>query len=137
MDMRPVIYDPRKVNVGFNNVPITGFADTLINITRAEDNYFPRIGAQGDAVLARNANRSGLAEMTLLHNSESIPYCRELAESGEFFNLSISDANGPDYLNISTPNAVIIKVPDAPRGKEVGDFNMQVWIPYLEFHSRG
>jgi hypothetical protein len=69
----PVSFSFKDVVVLFNGIPLTGFADgpDAIVIERNVDAYRLLIGADGDAVALKSANRSGVATLRFLQTSSS------------------------------------------------------------------
>ncbi len=66
-------YSPKDVTVLFNGVPLTGWADgdAVITVERSEDAFSLLVGADGDAVALKNANRSGVATLQFLQSSRA------------------------------------------------------------------
>ena len=135
MNEVPRIYDPLLVTVLVDGREITGFSpDGVITAERNEDDIFPNTGAKGDVAIAINAGNSGHVKIPLQHTSASIPFLRNLAAQRRFVPLTIADANGPDYVHITTEHAMIQKTPDAQRTKEIGSFEVNFFVPHLHFN---
>ena len=134
-DYYPVNYDPMLITMVVNGNAITGFAqDGVVTIARSEDNILPAVGAQGDVAYAKNANRTGTAQVTLMQTSSSLPFLRQLSQSYADIDLSIIDNNDPNKIYFTSRGGKILKVPDLARGKEVGTCQLTFHIPYLEYN---
>ena len=47
-------FDAKSVTVTVGGVYLTGFAESMVEIEKDEDNYEVKVGAQGDTVTVRN-----------------------------------------------------------------------------------
>ena len=66
-------YAFKDVVLLFNGVPLSGFADgdDAIIIERNVDAYTLLVGADGDAMALKQANKSGVATLKLLQSSDT------------------------------------------------------------------
>lgn len=118
-------YDPAKVSVIFNGVPLHGFADgTFVRIERDEDMFTKVTGADGETSRAKSNNRGGFAAVILQQTSESNDHLAAFAEADEINNaghgpLLVKDLNGTTLAFASS--AWIKKKPNAEFGKEITD----------------
>ena len=63
-------YDPMKVSVLINYVPVTGFADgTFVSITRNNQTWTTVSGASGEVVRSKTNDKTGIIEITLMQSS--------------------------------------------------------------------
>lgn len=68
-------YAPKKVQLIYKGVPITGFMDdTFIEVERNSDSFALLIGADGEGARAASADRSGKITFRLLQTSASNDY---------------------------------------------------------------
>lgn len=126
-------YDPLKVTVTINGRIMTGFKDSLITAARNEDIVIPQAGVQGDFSLSENANESGKISMSFMSTSPSLQFLRNLAQNREWVSIMISDVNDTDDIKIHSENGRILKVADAPRGKQETGVAVDVFVPQLFF----
>lgn len=123
--MAQATYDPTKVILSIAGITVQGFADgTFIKVARDEDAYTKKTGADGQTVRAKNANRGGSAEITLLQSSLSNNELAALAALDELSDQGvgaflIKDLSGT--MRASAENCWVKKPADAERGKEVSD----------------
>ena len=79
-------YDPTKLTVIVGGVIVSGFIDgDFISAKRDEDLYNKRVGADGHVARARNANKSGTIEITLLQSSPAVNEIAALVALDNFF----------------------------------------------------
>ena len=79
-------YDPTKLVVIVGGVIVSGFIDgDFITAKRDEDLYMKRVGADGHVARARNANKSGSIEITLLQSSPAVNEIAALVALDNFF----------------------------------------------------
>ncbi|GHU75662.1 hypothetical protein AGMMS49992_20070 [Clostridia bacterium] len=131
----PQNYDPMLVTVVVNGKTLTGVAEEFITIDRSEDSIFPAVGAQGDVGYAKNANRTGTAQVSMMQTSPSLPYLRELSQNYADIDLSIVDNNEPDKVHFHSIGGKILKVPTYGRNKQIGNVPVTFHIPYLMFNA--
>lgn len=115
-------YNPKKLLVTFNGVPLGGFADgTFLNIERTGDSYTKVTGAGGETARAKSNDRSGTTTLTLMQSSPS--------------NDVLSAAMVLDELSDSGAGALMIKELD---GSTV-IFSGSAWIrkPPAVVYSKG
>jgi hypothetical protein len=124
-------YDPSKLIVTIGSVIVSGFGDgDSIKAERYEDNYFLKVGLDGGVARARNSNKTGKIEITLLSTSGANDQL-----SGFFLSESlvvdgtpiapfvIADTSGRTVL--SATQGWLKKIPSVTFGKEVGT---NVWV---------
>lgn len=125
-------YDPKKVSVIFDGTEITGFAtDSMITIDPAEDAILPQIGAQGDAAVAKNANKSATATITLMQNSPSLTFLRQKANQRESGSLTVNDPAETGGTT-SAENVYIQNIPPSAKGKNLTDVTITFWMPEVD-----
>ncbi|GAB6990856.1 phage structural protein [Paenibacillus pini] len=113
-------YDPKSVSVVVSGVFITGFAESMVEISKDEDNYDTKVGAQGDTVRTKINNPLGTIKITVQHTSPQLSLLNRLAASGEMVAVSVISDNDPKETTTST-EAFIKKQPDRKYGKESED----------------
>lgn len=65
-------YAPDKVSVTVGILQICGFSpNSVVKVTRDEDSFTKRVGADGKVTRTRSANRAGKVEITLAQSSPS------------------------------------------------------------------
>jgi hypothetical protein len=122
-------YSSQLVQVIFNGFPILGYADgDFCKITRDEEAFFKKTGADGSTSRARNANQAGAIELTLQSTSPSNDVLSTQAELDELFNggfgtAVVKDASGNTLW--SAQNAWVKKRAETTFSKEQ---NTRVWV---------
>lgn len=127
------VYDPTKVTVMINGRIMTAFKDSKITAARNEDIVKPASGVDGDISYSENANESGKISMSFMSTSSSLPFLRSLAQRRQEVSVMISDANEVDDIKIQAERCRILKIPDAPRGKEETGVAVDLFVPQLFF----
>lgn len=121
-------YDPRLVNVTYNNRQLRMFGDSLFTLARDEANHTLKKGVKGDSTYILNANKAGKLTITLQQESPDIPFLEKCAERSVQANLSITDVNGSGII-FSAQNCMVEKLPDRVRGKDAPDVQIIFLIP--------
>ncbi|NHN29450.1 phage structural protein [Paenibacillus agricola] len=113
-------YDPKSVTVTVNGVYITGLGESMVEITKDENNYDTKVGAQGDKVRTKINNSLGTIKLTLQQTSPQLAYLDRLANSGALIPISIISANDPKETT-SVTEAFLKKPSDRKYGKDAED----------------
>lgn len=123
-------YDPLDVNVIVGSTILTGFADgTFVKVEADEDSYTPYVGAKGEVVRARNANKMGTITVTLSQDSPSNSYLSKLERGLDTFSTSVVDQN---FDTTSGGNDCWIQKKSSPEyGKDVADREWVIVVPVL------
>ena len=122
-------FDAKKVQVIFNGLSISGFADgTFANVEREEQGFTKVTGADGFTSRSKSNNRSGSVTITLLQTSPSNDVLSNILAQDELnanavYPLTIKDLSGESLYFTST--AWIQKAPTIQYGKEI---NSVEWI---------
>lgn len=93
-------YNPKKVQVIFQNQILTGFADgSFVDIERNADQFALVVGADGEGARAASADKSGTVKVTLLQTSAGNDILSAALTTDEFTNvntgpLMVKDASG-------------------------------------------
>lgn len=124
-------YDPSLLVVAIGGILVDGFNDgDAIAVKRYEENYFLKVGVDGGVARARNSNKTGSIEITLLSTSgandklSSFFLADSLTVDGTpIGTVVIADTSGRTV--ISATQAWLKKLPDMGFGKEVGE---RKWI---------
>lgn len=98
-------YAFKDVVVLVNGVPITGFADgnDAVSVERDREAFTKLVGADGDVMALRSADRSGTAMLKLLQSSISNTYLTtflKIQDAGVLSPVpfSVKDLNGLDLV---------------------------------------
>ena len=121
-------YDPTKLVVIVGGVIVSGFIDgDFITAKRDEDLYMKRVGADGHVARARNANKSGTIEITLLQSSPAVNELAALVALDNFYfdgdvliPISILSPGSNSELVVST-QSWLKTPPEMVFAKEVSD----------------
>lgn len=124
-------YDPRKVNVTYNNRQLRMFGDDMFTLARSEADASLKVGVKGDCVYVMNANKSGTLTITLQQESPDIAFIKECAAKNVQASLSITDANDGSSTQFSANNCRVEKRPDESRGKDAKDVSVVFLIPEI------
>ena len=97
------IYNSKLVDVVVNNVPITGFAETVVKITPMEkEKIKTEAGARGDFVHSQNHDERHKIELTLQHNSPSNKVLSDLLNGNVSFDVFVKNSSDGAYLGQSS-----------------------------------
>jgi hypothetical protein len=113
-------YDPKNVTITVNGVYVTGLGESMIEITKDENSYETKVGAQGDVVRTKVHNPLGTIKITLQQTSPQLALFDKLANSGQMVPISIISANNPKETTTVT-QAFLKKPADRKYGKEAED----------------
>lgn len=98
-------YAFKDVIVLFNGIPLDGFSDgdDAIKIERNVDSYRLLIGADGDAVAMKSADRSGVATLKFLQSADSngvLTAALKVQDAGLLSPVpfAVKDSNGLDLV---------------------------------------
>lgn len=113
-------FDAKSVTVTVGGVFLTGFAESMVEIEKDEDNYEVKVGAQGDTVRTKVNNPLGTISVTLLQTSPQVAYLDKLANTGELVPVSVINA-GPPKETVTVSEAFIKKPASRSYGSEPED----------------
>ena len=122
-------YDPKRVNVFFGGVPITGFADgSFISVTPSSQYWTKVSGADGEKARAKSNDNSHEVTITLMQTSQSNDYLSGIlaldrASNAGKLPLTIVDLSGTTKMNWL--NAWIRQPPDVDESKEITE---RAWV---------
>jgi hypothetical protein len=128
---RTTTYDPSEVVVTFGELRLSGYADgTVIKVERTEERYATKVGLDGEGGRARNNNRAGTIEVTLLQTSASNASLSLKAQADDDAPgglppepLIVKDLQG-NSLHVAAA-AWIQKLPSSEYAKETGE---RTWV---------
>lgn len=120
-------YSFKKVIVLVGGIPITGFAegDDVIQVGRRVDTFDLNVGADGSAVSAQNADRSGeiilrLQQTALSHTFMSAQFA--LMESGLLTSVPFLLKDAGNLVQLAAAAECVIQRPaDSPYGTALND----------------
>ncbi|MBH5316706.1 DUF3277 family protein [Paenibacillus sp. GSMTC-2017] len=95
-------YDPKSVSVIIQNVHLTGFGESMVEIEKDEDNYETSVGAQGDVVRTKINNNLGTITLTLQPTSPQIPFMNNLANTGDLVPVTVIYAGEQKEITSAT-----------------------------------
>jgi hypothetical protein len=88
-------YDPKQVVVSFLGNLLTGYAaGSFVTATRAADTFTLHVGADGEAVRTRSANRSGTVTVRLVQTSPANDFLAAAAAADELSGAGV----GPIFV---------------------------------------
>jgi hypothetical protein len=123
--MPKVVYDPTKVNVSVNGVPITGFADGDMFIASFKTNSVTtHVGTGGEYRFTVSKDKSCLATIRVSDYSDANAPLSLIDTVGVPVALTCTDktSNGDLFF---TEGAMVQKVPDLLKGAES---KMNEWV---------
>ncbi|GKU78563.1 phage protein [Paenibacillus sp. L3-i20] len=95
-------YDPKSVSVIIQNVHLTGFGESMVEIEKDEDNYETSVGAQGDVVRTKINNKLGTITLTLQPTSPQVSFMDNLANTGDLVPVTVIYAGQPKEITAAT-----------------------------------
>lgn len=133
-------YDPGAVVVQFGGNIITGFGDSVVKVTRAENSFTTHVGSDGEVARTRNRNKSGSITFTLLRTSQSNDVLAASLLADERLGTGIQPVTVQDLLGTTVhfgANAWVEKAPDDEFGKEVSDREWTIAVGDLDHFAGG
>ena len=125
-------YDPRNVQVIVDGKFLTGFADgTFVQWEKAEDNWIPHVGGQGEVDRARNVHPLGTITVTLKNVSPGNAVLNQLARSQTTFAARVVDSNTAGVV-VGGSECWIIKPADGERSNEITGQEWQIQVADFE-----
>jgi hypothetical protein len=134
-------YDPKKVHVFFNGIPVTGYAkDTFITIERKEDAYKPYVGCDGRYTRAKVNDHSAEIKIKLVQDSPTNDLLSAVAILDEQTDMGsgvflMTDLAGATVAKAT--DAWIQKMPTVERGAEVGEVEWTLFAGSLDVFAGG
>lgn len=130
-------YDPKRVIVTANGIPLTGFAEgDSITIERVTpERVTSKVGIDGESCRAIVNDLRGRVKLRLMHSSMSNPILDAYAKADRAtgrgaFALNVTDLNSGS--NYTMPRAWIAQMPPVAFGNEVGVREWTIDGDYLE-----
>lgn len=131
-------YSPKDINLTMGGVDITGFADgTFLTIARENPLFSKVVSADGKEVArARNDDRSGTAELTLLHTADSNVYLDSLRRRDERFGDAVVTFKVSDRksgVQIFSGQAWVGEIASVEYGKEIGERQWVIQLASIDY----
>ncbi len=128
-------YDPKNVTLDVDGSVITGYMPgTFINAAKAEADFSPTVGAQGEVTRNRSGHKLGTISFTVKSTSpsnEALTATHMKCKNPELdylFDLTITD-NNPGGLTFSATDCWITKIPDREWSEEVSGRSWEIMVP--------
>lgn len=120
------VYSPRDVFVIVNQRTLTGLDDgEFVRTDRNNENEFsPRVGAQGDFTFQENLDKSGTVTIRMKQNSDDNTFLRSLLEGRSVFPVEIRTRHS--YQELAGAQACMIQV--APRKVMGQEETVREWV---------
>lgn len=127
-------YDPKAVYLFTKNHRVRGYASgTFISGERNNDKQSINAGSKGEVTFVENADASGTVEVTLKHNSASLPYLKRLYDTGEKFPVTANDMR--DGSRMGGTEGKIASMGGYERSDDVSDKTITILVAnYDEFY---
>ena len=139
--MTVATYDPKQVAITIGTHVVSGFGeDTFVAVEANEDLWSLTVGAGGDAARSKSNNLSGKITITLLQTSDSNQVLQgfltadQVANTGKF-PISVKDTSGLSLY--ASPEAWVMKSPDAPFGKTISEREWVIEVGQLAAFTSG
>lgn len=126
-------YDPKDVVLQIDRVFINGgFPESeKIGLEKNEDNVLPMTSINGDVYFSENADNTYTLRVPQSDRSEYLELFRRLARNKTFFSVSVVDMN-ENGRNFTASDCRVIRSPGMQAMKEVGDTEVEIFIPSLD-----
>ena len=132
-------YDPKKVILLMGGVRLSGFADgTFVEVTRDEDSFTKKVGADGETARARSNNKGGSIKITLLQTSPSNAVLSAYLAADESTNEGVKPVTVKDLSQVNTffsASGWIKKPADAKYSKEIETREWTIDVANLEMYG--
>jgi hypothetical protein len=133
--------DPSKYVYSFNGSLIGGYMDgTMIEISRDEDSFMLKVGADGKQARSMNLNRAGKIKVTLMQTSPSNDVFAAALAVDELTGAGTGAVLVQDLLGRSRAQggeAYVLKPADVQFGKEILGREWTVVVPNLNLYVGG
>jgi hypothetical protein len=123
--------DPKLVIITFGGVPLIGFAEEKITLSKVEDTFSEMVGCGGETARIRSNNNNWTSKIMFLQTSPSNDYLSRVAMRDELANVGILPFTCRDAIGTTlffTKGAYIKKPSDFNSGKTV---KVNEWNLYL------
>lgn len=129
-------YDPMKVSVLVNYVPVTGFADgTFVSVNRNNPTWNTVSGASGEVVRSKSNDKTGTIEITLMQSSafnstmKGLMLADETSNAGKFTIQVIDNNTGKEIIGAT--EGWINQPPQIEYGKEQSERQWTITVGKL------
>lgn len=129
-------YDPMKVSVLVNYVPVTGFADgTFVSVNRNNPTWSTASGASGEVVRSKSNDKTGTIEITLMQSSafnstmKGLMLADETSNAGKFTIQVIDNNTGKEIIGAT--EGWINQPPQIEYGKEQSERQWTITVGKL------
>lgn len=135
-------YDPAQTILSFLGNHINGYAPgTYIKVSRDEDAWKLKVGADGEKARAKNNNKAGKIVITLLQSSPSNDILSNIGVQDELDGTGIGAVNLDETTQGTTaascPDAYIGKMAEVERGDEIAAVEWTIICPQLDLFVGG
>lgn len=121
-------YSPATVFTTINGVPLTGFAEQMIEFEYVEDDFSEDVGALGDVVRVQNLNRLAEVTITLQQTSPSNDTLAAMAFQGRHFGLGVGELQIKDLRGTTVMAAPFAWVKKQAPGGYAKTATERVWV---------
>ncbi|SFL09645.1 Protein of unknown function [Paenibacillus sp. 1_12] len=118
--MATTTYDPKNVSITVDGVFMTGLGESMVEVSKDENNYDTKVGALGDAIRTKINNSLGTIKITLQQTSPQTTFLDNLANTGKLVPISIISYNEPKQTTTVT-QAFLKKQADRKYGKDAAE----------------
>jgi hypothetical protein len=134
-------YDFVALIITFRGVVLGGFADdSLMKITRNEETWRLKVGTTGEAARARNRNRSGSIELSLLQSASENDLLSQILAQDELDGTGIGPAMVRDLLGttlVHGDGCFLEKPADSSYSKEIETRPWKIIVPDMDMFVGG
>lgn len=126
-------YDPDKVKVNINGIPILGFAEgTFVEVDPGDDTWSQYIGADGDVTTEKNVDPTGTVTLTLKHDSPSAQALEQMAQNEARVSGLVKDLNLDPGVKVHKGTGGYVEPSTQSRGEEVQEIEFEIKFEKLE-----
>lgn len=129
-------FDPQKVTLVIAGNIISGFGEgSFITASREEDTWLSVVGSDGRVARARNANKKGIVQFTLLATAPSNDVCSALHNADELTGIPPGAFQLIDQLGrtvLSGDETFFMKPADVEYDKQVTGRQWSLVVPKLD-----
>lgn len=129
-------FDPQKVTLVIAGNIISGFGEgSFITASREEDTWLSVVGSDGRVARARNANKKGIVQFTLLATAPSNDVCSALHNADELTGIPPGAFQLIDQLGrtvLSGDETFFMKPADVEYDKQVTNRQWSLVVPKLD-----
>lgn len=132
--------DPKLHIITFGGVPLVGFAEDKITLSKIENTFSSMVGCGGETTRIRSNNNNWTGKLSFLPGSPSLDYLSNVALRDEVSNSGVLPFTCKDILGTTkffAAQAYIEKPADFASGKTIKILDWNIVLISVQWHIGG